>query len=516
MAPRTRRLRCKTQDDGTYGTKVPISIFSSLHTCDFPAHKEQTNIRSTRTFCATSHTFCNRCWSTACKHSPGISADGKLSFPFSTLGPVIDSGVRSSNSVIKLSVYSYNCMSLKESDNDAVDAVKLDFQSRALLRQNLSQKHYHVIGLQEARTNDRTFAIPGYQCVASGHLHKNFGVELWLSSVDNIVCVNPVTGGEAVIGFDLEQLVIVHKEPRLLIVSVGIQSEAVVFVVLHAPDQTHGIIKVTAWWNKFFSLVTQYSIDMRTAVVLGDFNLRFGSRTSKAVGNHYNQKQHSGARPLHKWMLDHNLFLPSTFPGHQDTSPAHTYIHSSGSLHRIDYIMLPNSTSTYPYETGTYDPEFSSITDHIGTWVSFSLPLRVKHRIPKSKIGYDPSLFADPVRATSFQNEMALGTFDPHMFHDSTSRYHYYTTFTYYALCHNFPTSTRAPIKPYISLHTTALIADRNRARALLKHVKLNPHGAWWLPGIEMLAARFKACVRAVRRSACRDYKNYSTGEPHM
>jgi len=400
-------------------------------------------------------------------------------------------------------------MSLKEHDDDAMDSVKLDFQSRALLVQNLAHKHYHVIGLQEARTNDRSFTIPGYQCVASGHLNKNFGVELWLSSIDNVLCVDPISGEETVIGFDLEQLVIVHKEPRLLIVSIGIQSEAVVFVVLHAPDQTHGIINVTAWWNQLFSLITKYSIDLRTAVVLGDFNLRFGSRISKAVGNHYKQKQHSGARPLHKWMLDHHLFLPSTFPGHQDTSPAHTYIHSTGSLHRIDYIMLPNSSSMYPYETGTYDPEFSPITDHIGTWVSFSLPLRVKHRIPKSKIGYDPALFSDPARAVSFQNEMALGTFDPHLFHDNTSRNHYYTTYTYHALCHNFPSSARAPIKPHISLHTTALIADRNRARALLKHVKLNPHGAWWLPSIEVLSARFKSCAKAVKSSVCRDLKNY-------
>jgi len=399
-------------------------------------------------------------------------------------------------------------MSLKESSGDASDEIKLDFQTRALLLENLSQRQFHVIGLQEARTNDRSFAIPGYQCVASGHENRNFGVELWFSSLENVTCIDPVSCVETQIGFDLEQLVIVHKEPRLLIVSVGIQQESVVFIVLHAPDQTHGILNVTAWWENFFSLITKYSIELSTAVIIGDFNLRFGSRASVAVGTSYRQKQHSGARALHKWMLDNHFFLPSTFPNHQDSSPVHTYIHSSGSLHRIDYVMLPQVVSKYPYTTGTYDPEFSSIVDHIGTWVSFSMPLKCKHRIPKSKIGYDPALFSDPVRATSFLNEMALGSFDAHRFHDNTSRNHYYTTYTYSALCHSFPSSARAPIKPYISLRTVNLIAVRNRARALFKHVRLNPHGAWWLPSLDELAKRFKSCVKAVRSSICRDFQN--------
>jgi len=404
-------------------------------------------------------------------------------------------------------------MSLKENTADASDVIKLDFQTRALLLQNLSEMHFHAIGLQECRTNDRSFAIPGYQCVASGHINRNFGVELWLSSSEDIVCIDPVSHTEIKIAFDLEQLVIVHKEPRLLIVSVGIHHESMTFVVLHAPDQTHGTLNVTAWWDNFFSLISKYSIDLSTAIIIGDFNLRFGSRLSFAVGDFFKQKQHSGARALHKWMVENKFFLPATFSGHQDTSPAHTYTHSNGSLHRIDYVMVPYVVNLYPYTTGTYDPEFSSVVDHIGTWVSFCLPLKTKHRIPKCKIGYDSALFSDPVRVAAFNDEMALGTFDAHLFHDNTSRSHYYTTFTYYALCHSFPTSARKPLKPYISLHTVDLIANRNRARALFKHVRLHPHECWWLPGLNACAARFKACVKAVRSSICRDFHNYTSSK---
>ena len=327
LAPRTRRLFSKAHDAGTFGIKVPISIFSSLHTCDSYNNNSRSVIISSRPNVISNHSFCNRCWSTSCIHSPGTTENGKLTYSFKSLIPDIDAGVRYSNKIIKLSVFSYNCMSLKENTGDVSDAVKLDFQSRALLVHNITHKHFHVIGLQEARTNDRSFAVPGFQCVASGHDRRNFGVELWFSSLENIQCVDPVSGSETLIGFDLDQLVTVHKEPRLLIVSVGIQHEAVVFVVLHAPDQTHGIIKVTAWWNNFFSLIAKYSIDLASTVIIGDFNLKFGSRLSNAVGGHYRQKQHSGARPLHKWMLDHNfspIHIPRT-PGLFPSPHIHTF-----------------------------------------------------------------------------------------------------------------------------------------------------------------------------------------------
>ena len=105
---------------------------------------------------------------------------------------------------------------------------------------------------------------------------------------------------------------------------------------------------------------------------------------------------------------------------------------------------------------------------------------------------------------------MAHGTFYPHLCHDNTSRSHYYTKYTYTALCNAFPSSARAPIKPYISLPTIALINDRNRTRALYKHVRLNPHNSWWLPSLDFLAKQFKEKAKEARRSVCRDFKNWT------
>ena len=502
------------QDDGTYGTKVPISIFNVLPPCVLPQHSPLPNVSSSSKNTpeaprSSTAIFCNRCWSYECKHSPLLSSSNKAFFPFTSMGPIIDSGVKTFNSVIRLSVFSYNCMTLKENSGDAPDTRTPDYQSRALLLENLSSKGFHAIGLQETRTSDRTFSIPGYLCVASGHVNRNFGVELWLSDQENITCINPVSGSEELVGFDLEQLVIIHKEPRLMFISIGIQSEAIVFIVLHAPDQTHGTNAVTAWWTNLFSLISKYNIDLSTAIILGDFNLKFGSRISKAVGDHYRQKQHPGAKALHTWMLDHSFFLPCTFAKYHDTSADHTYIHTPGSLHRIDYVSLPSCTSKYPCITGTFDPGFSPITDHIGTWASFCLPLHARQRVAKSKIGYNPALFLDPNRFRSFMNEMALGTFSPHLFDDNTSRSHYYSTYTYFALCHSFPAAARAPIKPYISQATVDLISRRNQCRALYKHVRLNPHNSWWLPSLQFLIDQFKTLAKDTRKSVSRDVKNW-------
>ena len=117
-----------------------------------------------------------------------------------------------------------------------------------------------------------------------------FGAELCLSSIESAPCVDPGSGTEVLVGFDMEQIVIIHKEQRLLIVSVGIQSEGLVFVVLHALDQTHGTLQVTAF-NEFISQIKDYSIDLSSAIIIGDFTLRFGSIKPSTVGKYYPQNK---------------------------------------------------------------------------------------------------------------------------------------------------------------------------------------------------------------------------------
>ena len=102
-------------------------------------------------------------------------------------------------------------------------------------------------------------------------------------------------------------------------------------------------------------MLRDLKIDLSKAVFPGDFNLRFGSLASNAVGKFAAQKQSPGAKSLHSWMTLNGFFLPATFEKYHDASPSHTYTHSSGSKHRIDYIMINNNAQEYPCVCGTVD-----------------------------------------------------------------------------------------------------------------------------------------------------------------
>ena len=134
----------------------------------------------------------------------------------------------------------------------------------------------------------------------------------------------------------------------------------------------------------------------------GDFNLRFGSLASHAVGKFAAQKQSPGAKSLHSWMTHNGFLLPSTFEKDHDTSSPHTYTRSSGSKHRIEYIMLNSNAQTYPCVCGAVELDINSVKDHIGVWASHCTPLTQKHRVAKSMPAYNYRLFDDPVRVEAF------------------------------------------------------------------------------------------------------------------
>ena len=191
-------------------------------------------------------------------------------------------------------------------------------------------------------------------------------MEIWLSNLENIPVNDPISGQLTYASFDLDQLVIIHREPRILILSVGLCGEAVTFICIYAPHQKYGTQAVIQFWEHAFSLINDLEIDLGKAVLPGDFNLRFGSLASNAVGKFAAQKQSPGAKSLHSWMTLNGFFFPSTFEKYHDTSSPHTYTHSSGSKHRIDYVLLNNNAQKYPCVCGTVDLDFNSVNDHIG------------------------------------------------------------------------------------------------------------------------------------------------------
>ena len=62
-----------------------------------------------------------------------------------------------------------------------------------------------------------------------------------MANLKNIPINDPISGQLTYASFDLDQMVIIHREPRILILSVGLCGEAVTFIGVYVPHQKYGM-----------------------------------------------------------------------------------------------------------------------------------------------------------------------------------------------------------------------------------------------------------------------------------
>ena len=132
---------------------------------------------------------------------------------------------------------------------------------RCLLKEFETKVILHVVFRERVLPAQREFSVPGFFCVASGHFNKEHGVEMWLCNLEHIPVNDPISGQLTYASFDLDQMVIIHREPRILILSVGLCGEAVTFVGIYAPHQKYGTQAVIKFWEHVFALFRDLKID---------------------------------------------------------------------------------------------------------------------------------------------------------------------------------------------------------------------------------------------------------------
>ena len=248
--------------------------------------------------------------------------------------------------------------------------------------------------------------------------------------------------------------------------------------------------------------------------MLGDFNQKFGSVVSASIGDFFPQKQGPGAHCIHEWLITNNLCLPSTSLGKHDSSPARTYTHHTGSLHRIDYVCIPSTSLNYPCVTSTVDLGLTRKTDHCAALCSFCIPIHARcldrnMRNGKRCYGYDHTAFSDPVKSSQF--DAAISFCDNSApFCNSSSRNHYISSFVYQSLCEYFPLGKRSPIKPWVSLEALNIIQLRKGFRFQINHAKLTraSHQV-----IKHIYDKFKHAAIAARVSLRNDFRLHITAK---
>ena len=129
-----------------------------------------------------------------------------------------------------------------------------------------------------------------------------------------------------------------HHDPRRLLIRIQHADIDISVLVLHAPHNGHKDDKLQMWWKETVS-VCRLS-DPHRLIVLSDCN----AQTPLPHPPHTGELTHGRQSLNTKFLLDMctqcDLCLPSTFPGIH-TGESGTWTHPSGSILRIDYVMVP-------------------------------------------------------------------------------------------------------------------------------------------------------------------------------
>ncbi|CAE7773963.1 unnamed protein product [Symbiodinium sp. CCMP2592] len=243
---------------------------------------------------------------------------------------------------LRLTVGTYNVLSLcGKSFGDHPGAGLAYVAGRPTLLANCLQSHkVDVLAVQEARTEAGTVTTGNFIRYCSGALKGNFGTELWFREGARVVTAS--AGGEAQVCFRKQHFIVLHADPRRLLVLFHSVDTRLVFASLHGPHKGSEAGHLDSWWRETNRLLAGVSA-RGDFVLLGDFNADLGSVESCAVGVLGATEQDSAGEFLHDLVLRSRLWIPSTWSD-VHVGPCGTYLQKrNGAESRLDYVCLPQA-----------------------------------------------------------------------------------------------------------------------------------------------------------------------------
>lgn len=175
-----------------------------------------------------------------------------------------------------------------------------------LLMKQFDEAGCHIIGLQETRhkriihPNNDLYHIVGHPADARGH----DGVQMWFSKTKPLYRDGPC--------ISMKHLKVVTSTPTLLIVKLDMPRWKCLFITGRAPHSGRANHECLQFWTYVSKHVRSYANNM-PIFFAGDTNGHLGNHETVAVGPHYASTENSPGSLFHDWLLEHDLWAPSTF-----------------------------------------------------------------------------------------------------------------------------------------------------------------------------------------------------------
>ena len=290
-------------------------------------------------------------------------------------------------------------------------------------------------------------------------------MELWFNRTKPIACF-----GKTKIFPTKDMLVVLHADPRRLLVRLKLPDRAILCTSLHAPQSGIAEDERREWWRQTKTLLQPHR--QRDLLLLaGDYNARLPQERLPWVGDLVCNNANKNLVLLYDFLEELELMAPATHSAlHSGRSS--TWRHPSGSEARLDYVLIPlegwhemRSTSNYAIDAGNPTP------DHFSTTLAVKYFGRTcYHHSKKSNIDWGKLCHPDnlqKLRQTVRQIPVAPWCTS------ATEQVALLNEALHQKLSETFPKNRSTPRKPYVSDDTWTLRQKRQKILAALRVMRL-------------------------------------------
>ena len=320
----------------------------------------------------------------------------------------------------------------------------------ALLASQFEAAGVTCAAVQEARTEEGWLCTGPFMRYCSGSDKGHFGVELWFHSKPAIL--SPLSGSKTSVRFEQSAFVVLHRDPRRLVMLFKQGGFQLVFAALHAPHRGADPDAIKSWWGTTEAILFRASRG-RLLLVGADCNASLGSVESASVSSAGAEIQDLPGECLHALMGKCGLWAPATWSD-VHSGPHWTFMQRrNGALCRPDFVLIPFEWKQGVIASWT-DASIvaaNAVIDHIAAVIQ--VDLRTSCRVaragdPKGRI--DTAALCDPQNKARLEGILAGA---PRPTWNVTAHAHaaIVTEYLQTNLQAAFPLQRKKPLHPYLS-----------------------------------------------------------------
>ena len=201
------------------------------------------------------------------------------------------------------------------------------------IRDQMKEFHLFMMGVQEARSTSMCSQTDEVLRLGSGSDRGHHGVELWINLRQPFAYV-----GKKPVYLTKQHVVVVHCDPRLMLVRISHDLWHSLIIVAHAPQSGQPDVVREQWWEALDQIAQQHAKNQELYVLI-DANAEPGPVDHRHVGPADTCVSKSTSKLRDFWRT-WNLWLPCAFPCHVGTQDTWT-APDGASKHCIDHVCLP-------------------------------------------------------------------------------------------------------------------------------------------------------------------------------